>query len=44
MKAFLPYSRQQIDDADISEVVEVLQSDILTTGPKVDAFETAFSQ
>ena len=43
MKEFLPYSRQQIDDADISAVVEVLKSDFLTTGPKVDAFETAFA-
>lgn len=34
-----PYSRQQIDEADIAAVVEVLRSDILTGGPKVAEFE-----
>lgn len=43
MNDFLPYSRQQIDNSDISAVVEVLESDFLTTGPKVDEFETAFA-
>lgn len=39
----LPYGRQDIDDADITAVVEVLKSDWLTTGPKVDEFEEAFA-
>jgi perosamine synthetase len=40
----LPYGRQQIDEDDIAAVVEILQSDWLTTGPKVDEFETAFAK
>ena len=40
----IPYGRQTIDDEDIRAVVEVLQSDWLTTGPKVDEFEQAFSR
>jgi UDP-4-amino-4,6-dideoxy-N-acetyl-beta-L-altrosamine transaminase len=40
----LPYGRQWIDDQDIAEVVEVLKSDFLTTGPKVKEFEEKFSQ
>jgi UDP-4-amino-4,6-dideoxy-N-acetyl-beta-L-altrosamine transaminase len=40
---FLPYGRQAIDEADIAAVVEVLQSDYLTTGPKVAAFEAALA-
>ncbi len=40
---FLPYGRQSIDEADIAAVVEVLRGDFLTTGPTVDAFETAFA-
>jgi len=39
----IPYSRQSIDEEDIEAVVEVLRSDWLTTGPKVDAFERAFA-
>jgi perosamine synthetase len=39
----LPYGRQNIDDADIAAVVEVLKSDWLTTGPKVGEFESAFA-
>jgi perosamine synthetase len=38
----LPYGRQDIDQDDIDAVIEVLKSDWLTTGPKVDAFEQAF--
>lgn len=40
---FIPYGHQSIDDVDISSVVEVLQSDWLTTGPKVPEFEDALS-
>lgn len=36
---FIPYGRQNIDHDDIEAVVEVLQSDWLTTGPKVAMFE-----
>ena len=37
--AFLPYARQWIDDQDIKEVIEVLKSNWLTTGPKIEQFE-----
>ena len=40
----LPYGRQQIDEADVAAVMEVLHSDWLTTGPKVPAFEDAFAK
>jgi perosamine synthetase len=39
----LPYGKQWIDDDDIASVVEVLRSDWLTTGPKVDEFEAALA-
>ena len=39
----LPYGRQSLDDADVQAVVEVLESDWLTTGPKVGEFEERFS-
>jgi len=35
----IPYGRQSIDDEDIRAVIDVLHSDWLTTGPKVDEFE-----
>ncbi|GGL54478.1 UDP-4-amino-4,6-dideoxy-N-acetyl-beta-L-altrosamine transaminase [Sporolactobacillus putidus] len=41
---FLPYARQWIDDADIQAVTDVLQSDYLTTGPKIKEFEQAIAQ
>ena len=37
----IPYGRQDINDADVAAVVEVLKSDWLTTGPAVDRFEDA---
>ena len=37
----IPYGRQDIDEADIAAVVEVLRSDFLTQGPVVPAFESA---
>jgi perosamine synthetase len=37
----LPYGRQQISDADVTAVIDVLRSDWLTTGPKVAEFERA---
>ena len=37
----MPYGRQQINEADVAAVVEVLRSDFLTQGPAVPAFEAA---
>lgn len=42
--AFLPYSRQTVDDDDVAAVAAVLRSDYLTTGPLVEAFEAAFAK
>ena len=39
MTAMIPYGRQDISDADIQAVVDVLRSDYLTQGPVVPAFE-----
>lgn len=36
---FIPYGKQTISDEDINEVINVLKSDYLTTGPKVKEFE-----
>ncbi|MCT4585622.1 MAG: UDP-4-amino-4,6-dideoxy-N-acetyl-beta-L-altrosamine transaminase [Peptostreptococcaceae bacterium] len=36
---YIPYGKQWIDDDDIDEVIKVLKSDYLTTGPKVLEFE-----
>ena len=41
--SFLPYGRQTISDTDIAAVMEVLRSDFLTCGPKVEEFERAFA-
>ena len=40
---FIPYGKQLIDQDDIDAVVETLQSDYLTTGPKVKEFEDALA-
>jgi dTDP-4-amino-4,6-dideoxygalactose transaminase len=37
----IPYGRQDITEADIDAVVEVLRSDFLTQGPMVPRFEQA---
>ena len=37
----IPYGRQDVQQADIDAVVEVLRSDFLTQGPAVPAFEAA---
>jgi perosamine synthetase len=42
-ESLLPYGRQSLDDTDIQAVVEVLQSDWLTTGPKIAEFEEQFA-
>lgn len=38
---FIPYGIQWIDDNDIDEVIKVLKSDWITTGPKIKEFEDA---
>ena len=43
MKA-IPYGRQSINQEDIDAVIETLQADFLTQGPKVDEFEKAFAE
>ncbi|MEQ8715296.1 MAG: UDP-4-amino-4,6-dideoxy-N-acetyl-beta-L-altrosamine transaminase [Cyclobacteriaceae bacterium] len=40
----IPYGRQYITDEDIQSVVEVLKSDYLTQGPKIQEFEEAFAK
>ena len=35
----IPYGKQHIDQDDINAVVEVLNSDYLTQGPRVPQFE-----
>jgi len=40
---YIPYGKQFIDEIDIDAVTEVLQSDWLTTGPKVSEFERAIA-
>jgi UDP-4-amino-4,6-dideoxy-N-acetyl-beta-L-altrosamine transaminase len=39
----IPYGRQDINQSDIDAVVDVLQSDFLTQGPKVPLFEKTVS-
>ncbi|MBL9066180.1 MAG: UDP-4-amino-4,6-dideoxy-N-acetyl-beta-L-altrosamine transaminase [Sphingopyxis sp.] len=39
----IPYSRQEISDADIAAVVNTLRSPFLTQGPAVERFETEFA-
>ena len=43
MKEMIPYGRQNISQSDIDEVVDVLNSDFLTQGPRVPIFEKAVS-
>lgn len=38
---FIPYGKQCIDEDDINEVVKVLRSDWITSGPKIKEFEDA---
>src|SRR5690554_5728241 len=42
--SMIPYGRQDITEADIATVVEVLRSDYLTQGPQVPRFENAVAQ
>jgi UDP-4-amino-4,6-dideoxy-N-acetyl-beta-L-altrosamine transaminase len=43
-RPFLPYGRQLIEEDDIAAVTAALRSDMLTTGPRVEAFEEAFAK
>ncbi|MBI5223462.1 UDP-4-amino-4,6-dideoxy-N-acetyl-beta-L-altrosamine transaminase [Candidatus Micrarchaeota archaeon] len=40
----MPYGRHHLDQQDIDAVVEVLKSDWLTTGPKIEEFEKTLNQ
>ena len=40
---FIPYGRQWIDENDIQAVVQVLRSERITQGPKVEEFEKALA-
>jgi UDP-4-amino-4,6-dideoxy-N-acetyl-beta-L-altrosamine transaminase len=40
----IPYGRQNITEEDIQAVIETLQSDFLTQGPKIAEFENNFAQ
>lgn len=40
----IPYGRQLIDEEDVKAVVEVLMSDFITQGPKVEEFEKALAE
>lgn len=42
-KKSIPYGKQWIDQDDIQSVIEVLKSDYLTTGPKIQEFEQKFA-
>ncbi len=41
---YIPYGKQSIDEEDIRAVVETLRSDFLTTGPKVEEFESCVAK
>jgi len=43
LKKFIPYGKQYVDETDIKAVIETLNSDFLTTGPKVREFEEALA-
>ncbi|WP_058307194.1 UDP-4-amino-4,6-dideoxy-N-acetyl-beta-L-altrosamine transaminase [Gracilibacillus massiliensis] len=42
-KSYLPYGKQDLDQSDVAAVVQVLQSDYLTTGPMIDTFEKSIA-
>ena len=41
---FIPYGKQNINQADIDSVISVLQSDFLTQGPQVPLFEKSVAE
>ena len=40
----IPYGKQSIDRKDIEQVVDVLRSDFITQGPKIEKFEKALAR
>jgi perosamine synthetase len=42
--ALLPYGRHEIDDDDVAAVARALRSESLTSGPAVEAFESAIAR
>ena len=44
MKKKIPYGKQLIDKLDINSVVSALNSELITSGPKVDKFENLFKK
>src|SRR3954451_4035696 len=40
---FLPFARPSIEDDDVDEVVEVIRSGWLTSGPRIQKFEHEFA-
>jgi UDP-4-amino-4,6-dideoxy-N-acetyl-beta-L-altrosamine transaminase len=42
-KTYLPYGKQIVDENDILQVIEILKSDYLTTGPAIAQFEAAIA-
>jgi UDP-4-amino-4,6-dideoxy-N-acetyl-beta-L-altrosamine transaminase len=44
MSHYIPYGRQDINQADIDAVVEVLRSDWITQGPAIERFEQAVAE
>ncbi len=42
--AYIPYGRQSLDRTDMDAVLQTLQSDWLTCGPQVEAFEKALCE
>ena len=43
-RSFIPYGKQSIDQDDLDAVCAALQSDFLTCGPQIEAFENAFAE
>lgn len=41
---FLPYGKQCIDESDIESVMDVLNSDFITQGPKINEFEKELAE
>lgn len=41
---FLPHGRQTIEDDDVAAVATALRDDLLTTGPRVEAFESRLAE
>lgn len=44
MSKAIPYGKQEITEEDIRAVIETLQADFLTQGPKIAEFEKAFAE